>query len=373
MIDTAVADRLFELARELGVPPLGFAVFDKRVLLPLDQLAEMVTTESTAGADSLAVPVETTQRYAEAGLFPLLPRDGVADDLGFPLYVPSRIKALFALESQGWTMAELHRVAESEEMTIDWILAADDLAYEDDDVALVVRNLEEERRRDEDLLAYIEAGPRASDPPPRHEPGATAASVAARLASTGRRIELLRSGSLSAATLESVARVAYRIRVRDEGIRLFMFEKDRAVLKAGVSPWIAFCKTSWTPERPFSFEGISWASTVRQPAVGEDDEPLPVRLPGVVLRDGEVTLTSVATPHEYGRIWREYALDDYFRERAEARSERVCHHCLKALAPMAKATRLYCSATCRQAAKMQRFRQNSPLKHMAIQERYWTE
>ena len=86
-----------------------------------------------------------------------------------------------------------------------------------------------------------------------------------------------------------------------------------------------------------------------------------------------MTLTKLATPREYERLWNEYHLDEYFHVRARLAQERLCLHCLKPLPQDAKESKRYCSDTCRGAAKMQRFRQNSPDKYLAIQERYWTD
>jgi hypothetical protein len=178
---------------------------------------------------------------------------------------------------------------------------------------------------------------------------------------------------LSEARRERLARAAFRVRARNEWVRLTMLESDRAQMRHGLSPWLAFREHQWNHEDGFSFKGIMWDITVRAPALDEDDEPLPIRLPGVVLRGDEIALTDVATPREYERVWREYQLEEYFRARARVREERICQHCLKRLPEGAKPTKLYCSETCRSAAKMQRFRQNRPDKHLAIQERYWTD
>jgi hypothetical protein len=362
------ADALFDLAKEHGAPPLAFGILDKRVLLPFDELLDAVARESKQ-----VTSPEKLREYVDAGLFPLLPREGDAGDLGFPLYVPSRIGLLAELEQQGWTQPELQRVAELEEMTIDFVLTSEELAYEDDDAKLVNVNVEEDIRRDEEFLKYLEADPRPSGPPPRYEPEATPAQIRARMGMARTYLEKLRVGALSPAGRERMARVAYRVRARDEWIRHSLLEHDRAKLRAGFSPWIIFSGEGWDEHNAFSPNGIDWSFTVREPALGENDEPLPIRLPGIVIRDEQLALTKVSTPREYERLWREYQLEDYFRERAKVREERICQHCLKSFPEGTKPTKLYCSDNCRGAAKMQRFRQNSPDKHLRIQERYWTD
>jgi hypothetical protein len=368
MIDIEKVDRLFDIAKKFGTSPLAWVVFDKRSLVPFDQLVDGVRMET-----SEIVSEEKLREWAAAGLFPLLARDGDEADLGFPLYAPSRIGLLLQLERQGWTLRELREVAALEDMTIDCVLTTDMFAYEDDDVTLVARNVEEDIERDEQFLKYLETEPRPSGFPPRNDPEATPADMRERIAAARRYLEILRAGRLSEKGRDNLARTAYRIRAHDESIRLLLLEMDRGVLRGGFSPWIVFASKGWDGEKVFHSDGIRWDFTVRAPAVGDDDEPLPIRLPGVVLRDDEIMLTKPSTPREYERLWREHQLDEYFKARAKAREERICPHCLQALPDGAKPSKVYCSETCRNAARMQRFRQNSPDKYIAAQERYWTD
>src|SRR5437016_5304511 len=130
------------------------ALFDKRVLMPLDQLSECVASET-----GHSIAEEKLNNWRDAGLFPVLPRDDDPTDPGFPLYVPSRVGVLLDLERAGWTPAELRRVAQIEEWTIDEVLTTDELTYEDDDVRLVSTEVQFLLDRDGELLAFLEADP----------------------------------------------------------------------------------------------------------------------------------------------------------------------------------------------------------------------
>lgn len=367
MVDLDKIDKMYEASKRLWGKPIRIAIFDKRVLMPVDQLVERVAIK--AGEN---VTDEKLKRWADAELFPLLPRDGDPADLGFPLYVPSRIELLLHLERAGWTGAELHRVAQIEEWTIDCVLTTDELTYEDDEVKLVSAEIQMLVDRDAELLAYLEADPRPSRPPSYWDPEATPDALRDRCSTLRQYLQCITAPQLSEARRENIARTAFRTRARHEAVRRMLLNGDRARLRQGFSPWVTFREHQYGPEG-FSFKGIMWDLTVCAPALDEEEEPLPIRLPGLILRGEEVTLARALTPHEYERLWREYQLNDYFRARAKVREERICQHCLKPLPEEAKPTKLYCSEACRSAARMQRFRQNSPDKQLAIQERYWAD
>jgi hypothetical protein len=118
--------------------------------------------------------------------------------------------------------------------------------------------------------------------------------------------------------------MAFRTRAHHEAVRFMLLQGDRAQLQQGISPWVTCREHRWDAEQGYSFKGFMWDLTVRGPVLDEDDEPLPIRLPGMILRGDEVTLTKVSTPHEYEHLWREYQLDEYFRARAKVRDERIC-------------------------------------------------
>jgi len=88
MVDIEMVDKLFEAGRESGLP-MQFRIFDKKVLLPLEQLPHAVTAETGEKMSEQEI-----HEKAMAGWFPLLNGAGwEGDQEGVPLYVPSRIGA----------------------------------------------------------------------------------------------------------------------------------------------------------------------------------------------------------------------------------------------------------------------------------------
>src|SRR6266496_3452704 len=132
MIDPAKVDALFEQGQATG-KRFRFALFDKRVLLPMSQLPETVKAEAQ---EELSLPELETR--ASQGWFPVLSSQDANDERGVPLYVPSRVGLFRSLERDGWSSEELRLVACSQEWKIDTILAADELAYTDDDLETLV-------------------------------------------------------------------------------------------------------------------------------------------------------------------------------------------------------------------------------------------
>ena len=100
MIDIEAVDRMFEVGRSCNL--LQFAIFDRRVLLPLAQLPHALARETGEG-----VSEEELRMRAGKGWFPLLPGAGEdGDEDGAPLYVPSRIGLLYTLQRQGFSSEE---------------------------------------------------------------------------------------------------------------------------------------------------------------------------------------------------------------------------------------------------------------------------
>jgi hypothetical protein len=137
-IDVETVDKLFEIGYQHN-NLITFGIFDKRVLLPLEQAAWSVS--QAIGPTMTAADLT---HMATRGWIPLLrnPHDP-EEEMGVPLYVPPRIEFLLALERDGYTEEELRIIAEDEEVTIDAILTTDELAYIDDDLETVIQHLEE--------------------------------------------------------------------------------------------------------------------------------------------------------------------------------------------------------------------------------------
>lgn len=341
------------------------------MLLPLEQLAQCVVNETGTVVDDA-----TLDTYIAEELIPVLPGAGPGgDQLGFPLYAPSRVGLFSALQQRGYALTELRKFAEFEEMMIDCILTIDDLAYENDDVRLLLVHAEEQIEIATCRLRQLQDG----DPlVPVDDPAAAIAEAQERIASARQTLDTLTGVSLdrlSDAHRHELGRVAFQVRMLNEFIRINAFEPDRAKMKTGYSPWVLFqhSDTTWQDGKTVHhFQGIAWRSTVHDAMVVDEEDDVGIRLPGVHLLGDRVVLTDGVSPAEYERRWREHALDGYFQARAAVLGERVCLHCQRALPDGASNRKRYCGEACRQAAKQKRFRTRHPDKIMAIQQRYWT-
>ena len=108
MINTAIVDEMFDVGRATG-ELIGFHIFDRRVLFPLEQLPAAVKAET--GID---LALEELRARSAAGWFPIMPREG-SNELGAPLYTPSRVAVLSELAAKGLDGSELRLCAEFEE------------------------------------------------------------------------------------------------------------------------------------------------------------------------------------------------------------------------------------------------------------------
>lgn len=372
MIDPEVASQFYDASIKEWGRPLTFAVFDRRVLVPLEELGEFVRRET--GRD---VPDSTLAACVNEGLIPVLPGAGVnGDERGFPLYAPSRVGLFLDLMESGYSTAELKKFAEFEEAMIDCVLTVDDLAYEDDDVQLLLNHYEEQADSFSCHLRFLR------DPAAAQE---AALDCEAEITESEEQLKSARAAiawlnglspdRLSSERREHLARAAFQVRMLNELIRNNSLETDRAKMRAGYSPWVMFERqsTSWTEGRAVhSFQRVMWRATVSDACVLDDEDHVGLRLPGLRLVGDRVTLTDGVSPSEYERLWREHDLDGYFRARAEVTGQRICLHCLRSLPNDASKQKRYCGELCRQAAKQKRFRERHPDRVIAIQERYWS-
>lgn len=371
MIDPEFANQMYDWSMKEWGQPIALAVFDKRTLVPLEQLGEFVQRES-----GKAVPESVLRTYVDERLIPVLPGAGPdRDQLGFPLYAPSRIGLFVDLQDQGYSLAELKKIAEFEESMIDCVFTVDDLAYEDDDVQLLLAHAQEQVENCSCRLRQLTDPER---PLPSDNRAADTAEAEERLASARAAIEALNSivpERLTDARRDKIARAAFQVRMLNEVIRNTSLESDRAKVRAGYSPWVLFQSesTSWVDGKPIhTFGRIMWDATVRDGFVLDEKDGAGVRLPGLHLVGTRVTLTDGVSPTDYEHRWREYDLEGYFQARAKLLAKRACLHCSRALPDGADQRKRYCNERCRQSAKQKRFRNRHPEKVIAINERYWS-
>lgn len=258
---------------------------------------------------------------------------------------------------------------------IDCVFTVDDLAYEDDDVKLLLAHAHEQVENCSCRLRHLTD---REQPRPSDDRTAEIAETEERLASAHAAIDRLSSITperLSEAGRDQIARAAFQVRMLNEVIRNTSLESDRAKLRAGYSPWVIFASqsTSWVDEKPIhTFGRIIWDATVRDGFVLDENDGAGVRLPGLHLVGARVTLTDGVSPTEYERRWRDYDVDGYFQARAKLLAKRACLHCSRALPERSDERKRYCNERCRQAAKQKRFRTRNPEKVIAINERHWS-
>ena len=139
MIDPEMLEQWFEIGFNEYGSSIKFGVFDKRVLLSLEQVAQDVSQ-----AIGKTITTEDLIDMAARGWIPLLNHgDDQEAELGAPLYASSRLEFLIALERDGYSAEELRVIAEFEEQTIDYILTTDELTYIDDDLGIIIQHMDD--------------------------------------------------------------------------------------------------------------------------------------------------------------------------------------------------------------------------------------
>jgi hypothetical protein len=350
MIDMKAADELFEAAMSTLGAPLGVAIFDARVAAPLSSLPEMVLRETGE-----TLPDERLEILIDSGWIPAIDAsDG--NGPGVPLYVPSRVGLLLQLERSRYGPEELRAIAEYEQGMIDSLLVTDELEYIDDDRELLLRHLREE----------LELYDKREESLPENQ---------VRLDNTRRIIDRLEGQTydrISTDERRRWAKLAFRVRMLNESIRLQLLNSDRKKIQAGYSPMIIFAMERWDPSNGISFEHIVWGATVDRPWTTADGVEVPLRVPGFFLRCGEVTTSQTLSPSEYRRLWSQHELDAYRGAYGKLHDLRRCLNCKEQLAEGANPRRIYCGDRCRDAARQRKWRRNNPLRYQESQRKYWT-
>jgi hypothetical protein len=351
VIDTDLVDAIFDTGQQTG-RKFVWGICDKTFLLPLPQLPGAVKGETGEDVDELDL-----RMLAQAGWFSLLRNDDVV--AGVPLYIPSRIGEFMKLRRAGYSSVELALFARFEEQIIEYVLAADDLAYLNDDLDLLIRSSQLFLQAVEDSVLRDAAG----NPVDR----------SAEINEARKHLpffQRLKRDGIPVALRPKIARHAFRVRAFEDVTRVMMLNQDRSCWKAGYSPWVAFRNKGWNMEEGFKAGEIIWDITVRQGLAFDLPEGVPTRLPGFDLLDGEVRVTRTMQPSEYEAQWRHFKLDDYLHALASAKGSPRCLNCLKPLKAGPTQKKKFCGERCRNIAKQRRFRERNPEAAAAIRRRY---
>jgi hypothetical protein len=356
VIDLEKIDALYEVGRRTGTT-LGTDLFNKRVLVPMPILLDLVGTQT-----GKALSEQELRNHAGDGWFPRLREaDG---GTGAPLYVVERIKLLLNLRAAGWTADELRLVAEHEELLIDEVLTTDGLEYVDDDVDQVIHFTESQ------IEAHRDTAERGDG------------EAVQRVAKSERDLKWLRplrGQSMAANIAAAIEKAAFRVRVSNESLRVWILEVDRAKLRSGYSPYVDLRRSQTTPGKQpdnpaleFRGEGIFWESTIRQAvAHARDSAALPIRVPGFVLWGGLITSARTLRPAEYASFWNDHDIDGYLKAWALLHGEKRCLNCHGPLSPASNERKRFCGDKCRNAAKQRRFRERNPEAVERAQAKYW--
>ena len=363
MLDFDKLDLLFDNAD--GEPPLHMALYDRRVLVPLTMVPSMQELAIERDVDEAAV-----HRMAEQGWFVVSVGNSADGGPGIPLFVISRIALFKQLERNGWSGRELRAFAEYEDTMVDEIYTTDELSYEDDDVLLLLNDLEESLRHNYTTLRMID------NPTTRTEEDASWSlnipreQVEDQIAILKANQEYLaRLAEAHAAPPMEVKKHAFKLRFRNEMIRVMLNAQERKKAEYGYSFFVQFSGLQNPMVGDFG-DGVDWQATLTRPWSAEDG--LPIRLPGVVLHGDQVTINGSPQPARYDDLWKQFDLETYFRIRAEIAYSRICLHCLKKLPDTAVQSKKYCGDRCRNTAKQRRHRESSPRKVQESQIKYWT-
>lgn len=359
-MDTSVIDNFYDACIEqTGNPPMT-ALFDRRVLVPLDYVAERLSEPARE------ITADQVRTFAGKGWVTILPdKSDPTRPLvpSLPLYAIDRLKQYIALSAAGVPDAELTAHAEFEEWLIDAFCVDGDLAYIDDDIDQLIDDVEAEIAM---LSGDIHRGSVMLFHPQDGAGGSNDANLMEkRLRNAERNRQYLRGldrGSLSSDQRRRLSRFAHRVRARNEMIRVSLLQAEYERMNAGWSFFVEFTHSvhivggteDRSPDRP------SWASTLLRPLVTEEAGRLPIRVPGFVLRDDGVQPTRTLTPDEYRTLWDAADLDQYLEVVRAIWSEKACPHCGQRLSITATDQRVYCSRACSNAARQARYRALHP-------------
>jgi hypothetical protein len=364
MLDMKRIGEMYDSSVELGLPPVSFAIYDRRHLFPRSMVVDQIHREV-----GQLTTLDKLDEMAADGLLTWI--GGAGEDgteLGLPLYVPSRIGLFLGLEAKGWAADDLRDIAEWEEWMIDDSVGDPELSYEDNDVLLVARQVSSDisqlnteiwgrlpvDQRPDGWVRTTWNGSLAEIP--THELEAKRERLKVYL----RRVESTDLTSSSKKWHHHIRRSAYCVRFRDEMIRVMLIGGDRKKPEAGFSPAVRFRgEHSLLPDtdRLEDFGRVDWVETLQYWRFLDDPDHFPIRLPGFVVAGGRVTFDPILSPDEYARRFELFSMADYLSVFNLVAGERRCAQCGKLLKREANKRRRYCSGGCSQAFRQKTYRQ----------------
>ena len=354
-IDLEMVDKWFEIGYQDGCL-IQFNVFNKRVLLSLEQVAGTV---SMALGETFTL--DDLTQIAARGWIPLLHSDDCPDlEIGLPLYAPPRIQWLLTLERDGYSAEELCMLASYQEWVIDNLLTTDELAYRDDDLELLILHTEDM------LLSETYRSNNGTGDAPAHETYARQLHVLRRFQREG----------IPEPSHYWITKYAFRVRAANEVFRIQFIEMDQAKIRAGYSPFVVCFGDTWhfaDETIIFTATGVDWNATITSALAHTVNEVPLVRVPGFLLCGDKVVSTQTLTPKEYESLWKQHDVDRYRMVWADMQGQKRCLHCFAHLPHTPSCRRMYCDEKCRNASKQKRYRQRHPNAVREAQRKYWSQ
>lgn len=362
----------FDRCREAGIWPEFGSRLDG--MIPRDDAPAALEQ-----LGKLSVSTETLDRWAEQRWFAWrpLPDYEPALVMGVPVYVVDRLILFHQLTGEGWTDAELAAYAEYEDEFVETILLDERIpmpAEADEGLASAIVLISDELRRYEDEQGARR--PREEWPAGWHWRSRSSeiqelsdAELTERIRGVSRLLERLKTRGWAAVkpeTAERIRRSAFIQANWEELVSVMMLEDERFPLRAGVSWFLllacpqlhhtSFLSGRTEPETWVAELRISWDDALRRPHCGDNGEELPIRLPGLLLENGHISLTgTILRPNVYAEAYQRWDLDTYIQLRAARAGDRLCAHCHKPIEGPPK--KRYCSAACSHAGRQADYRE----------------
>ncbi|HYC32861.1 MAG TPA: hypothetical protein VEB59_11280 [Gemmatimonadales bacterium] len=331
---------------------------------------DLVPEESVPGAlemvHQINLSTETLDRWTQHGWCTWRPvSQADSGQRGLLMYVLDRLALFHELESRGWTTPELTAYAEYEDGYVEDILRHEVIpvpSKEDEGLAAVMAIAREERQRLEDEIGARR--PREEWPEGWHWRSRSselqaleADDLAARHQRIARLLDRLENTGWAEIRPERAERLRRQAFVRamwSECIDVVMLEKERMPLRAGVSWFLGLTNTAAfgpepvfddSPERWVERLRVNWDEVFQHPWCDESGEQLPLRVPGLVIVDGQ--FQHACHPSGFAEMYRRWDLGRYKEVHAAHAGHRICAQChIRIEGPPSKR---FCSPGCNHA------------------------
>jgi hypothetical protein len=354
--------------------PIGLALFDPQVLVPVDWLAERTGFSE-----------EEILTLVEEGI---LPRRRYGNDgLGFTLYTEGQIQFFKGLcASRLCSEAEIRHIIRFENDLIEngtlEVIPYDDQESPDFEnlKRRVIREIQEITEQEEFLKRRNNHSSSTSEDVQRQLDDW--ANIKAPFEKLHRMFGEKTEGDLSTRQKEFYKKQLFRLRFLDEWLRIQDVHRYEAQIKQGYSPEFFFRQYSVRGDRQFTFGAPEWSLTLDRLKYSRSlGNQFPLRTPDFAFSEAGLTLKPGITSDRYSEIFESYQLRELFSTADLLGAElwnppkppagmQKCISCNKIFKPRTPKHR-YCSEDCRQKAKHRRWRERDPERARLATGRYF--